>query len=131
MARRHASTAALLAALTAFALPTAADAKTYRANLHVQGKAHGAAVNVTVSGSPLGRCSGTGRITRAGTTYNLRCRGGRIRMRSKATTGLADRSRGRWQMLGGTGRYQRISGAGTFRGRLSTGSFSCTGTVRY
>lgn len=131
MARRLARAAALLAALTPLALPAAADAKTYRATLHVQGTAQGATLKVTVSGSPLGRCRGTGRISRAGTTYSLRCPGGSVRMRSKATTGLADRSRGRWQMLGGTGRYQRISGSGTFHGRLSTGTFTCTGTVRY
>lgn len=130
MARRAGPTVAVLAALAALAPPTVADAKTYRATLHVRGETHGATLAVSVSGSPLGRCRGTGRIGRQGTTYALRCRGGKVRMWSKATTGRADRSRGRWRILGGTGRYRRARGSGTFRGRLSTATFTCTGTVR-
>jgi len=128
---RRPRTPVALATVAVLLLPAATDAKTYRAKLHVQGVADGAALRVTVSGAPLGRCRGTGEIGRDGTTYALRCRGGTVRMRSKASTGLADRSRGRWRMLGGTGRFRHINGSGRFAGRLSTGAFVCTGTVRF
>lgn len=117
------------AALTALGAATAPAASNHSVDMTATARLAGSGLKVTMSGRPIGNCSGTAQILSNGAKFNARCKHGRIRVRVKFAKG--NRAKGTWRFTSGTGRYANGAGSGRYVGNIAQLRFRMTGSARY
>jgi hypothetical protein len=111
--------------------PTVADAASHKLKVSYAGKQTGVTLSATLSGSPVGKCTMTGKLVIPDTQQVWKCKGGTLKLTGHGTTGAANDAKGTWKVNGGTGKYAKAKGKGVFTGQISTGKFTYTGTLSY
>jgi hypothetical protein len=115
----------------AVVVPGVADAASHKLKVTYKGKQTGVALSATLSGTPVGTCTMTGKLVIPDTQQTWKCKGGTLKLTGHGTTGAANDSKGTWKITGGTGKFAKAKGKGVFAGQISTGTFSYTGTLSY
>jgi hypothetical protein len=112
------------------AAPTAHSSTTQKFSVHLNLKNTNGKLSGFGTGT-FGRCNISGTIVIPVTNQTWKCNKGTIRIKGTGTTGASNDAAGNVQILGGTGRYKGAKGTGKFSGKISTGRWVYTGTIRY
>jgi hypothetical protein len=120
----------IAAGVAALALPSVAEAKTWKVNASFSGGQSGTRLTAKITDKSLGSCTMKGTLVIPDTKQVWKCKGGTIKLTGHGTTGAANDAKGTWKVTGGTGKFKGAKGGGTFAGKLSTGKFKYKGSVK-